>query len=112
MPTPFAVEQGAARPGTLILRVLGELDLAVAGQLEEALEGADPGDRVVVDLTDCEFIDSTGLAVVLRGQQRQASSGGRLVLCNPNQQVQRVLEVSGLTANGLVVADRDEALGD
>lgn len=112
MPTPFAVEQDSARPGTLILRVFGELDLAVADQLETALEKAARDDFVLVDLTDCEFIDSTGLAAVLRGQQRQSSGGGRLVLCSPNHQVQRVLEISGLTRDGLVVADREEALGD
>jgi anti-anti-sigma factor len=111
MPTPFAVEQESARPGTLVLRIVGELDLAVADRLQEALQRAEPADRVVVDLIACEFIDSTGLAVVLRGQQRQASGGGRLVLCNPNHQVRRVLEVSGLTRDDLLVADRDEALG-
>lgn len=110
MPTPFAVEEDRSVPGTLVLRVIGELDLAVADELQTVLEKATPSDAVVVDLSECEFIDSTGLAVVLRGQQRQQSGGGRLVLCEPNHQVRRVLEVSGLLRDGLVVADRDEAL--
>jgi anti-anti-sigma factor len=110
MPTPFAIEEESPRPGVVVLKLLGELDLAVAERLQTALEKTAPDDFVVVDLGACEFIDSTGLAVVIRAQQRQESGGGRLVLCEPVQQVLRLLEVSGLTRDGLVMSDRAEAL--
>ncbi len=110
MPIPFTVEQENARPGVVILKLAGELDLVVADRLQTAFEEISPDEFVLVDLAACEFIDSTGLAVVIRAQQRHASGGGRLVLCEPTNQVQRVLEVSGLTRDGLVVADRAEAL--
>jgi anti-anti-sigma factor len=92
--------------------VEGELDLAVAGQLEEAIARSH-GEQTLIDLTDCEFIDSTGIAVIVRAdRERSRDGGGRLVVHSPGDQVLRVLEITGLTGIGLVFASREEALGD
>jgi anti-sigma B factor antagonist len=98
------------------LEVHGELDLSTAAQLEEPLEesirAADAA--VVIDLADCQFIDSTGIALIVRAWQRidaAAGNGGEggLVLCCQNEQVRRVLEVTGLEHSLRVYATRDEA---
>src|ERR1700712_5599909 len=91
--------------------VEGELDLAVAEQLREALEQAGPTcTQILIGLENCEFIDSTGIAVVLQAHQRFAAEGRRVVLYAPNNQVLRVLSVTGLTGNGLVFESASDAL--
>jgi anti-anti-sigma factor len=94
------------------ISVEGELDLAVAGRLEEAIARSH-GEQTLIDLTDCEFIDSTGIAVIVRARRERArDGGGRLVVHSPGDPVLRVLEITGLTGVGLVFASREEALGE
>jgi len=91
--------------------VEGELDLAVAEQLQEALDRAGSDcTQILVGLESCEFIDSTGIAVIVQAHRDFAEEGRRVVLCAPRSQVLRVLSVTGLTANGLVFESAAEAL--
>lgn len=93
------------------IQVEGELDMAVADQLREALErvGGEYA-QVLVSLERCEFIDSTGIAVIVAAHGRFAEEGRRLVVCGARSQVHRVLSLTGLTANGLVFESAEEAL--
>ena len=112
-PTAFGIELETTE-GVHVLSLRGELDLATApelrGLLEEELAGKEP---VLIDLTDCEFIDSTGIAVIVRGwQQRQGrdgatESGGLLGLCGPDKQVSRLLEVTGVDTSITIFEDCD-----
>lgn len=96
------------------ISVRGELDLSTApdleGPLEEALE-KDEG-SVLIDLSDCEFIDSTGIALIVRAWQRLDSgeNGRALVICSHNEQVRRVLEITGLELSIPVHMTREDAL--
>ena len=99
-----------------MLDVHGELDLSTATQLEKPLEEAveSPASSVLIDLTDCTFIDSTGIAMIVRAWQRvdaAAGNGGEggLVLACRNEQVRRVLEVTGLEHSLRVFPTRDDA---
>jgi anti-anti-sigma factor len=66
--------------GSWRLALSGELDLASANQLEDAIRMAEEGSglRIVVDLGDLRFIDSTGLNVLLKAQARSRKNGQRL----------------------------------
>lgn len=78
---------------------VGELDLATAPELEAAvLPAAQEGREIVLDLRGLEFIDSSGVRVVVSAHTAAQTSGGSVVLLRPppNSPVQRVLEVSGL----------------
>jgi anti-sigma B factor antagonist len=93
------------------IQVVGELDLAVSDQLDEKLEGAvDESERILIGLERCAFIDSSGIAVILRAHQRMAERRRRLAVYGPTDQVLRVLSITGLTANGLVFDSAEEAL--
>ena len=98
------------------IQIEGELDLAVAGQLQEALDRAgEEYAQVLISLENCEFIDSTGIALIVRAWQRVdagAGNGGKggLVLCCQNDQVRRVLEVTGLEHSLRVFETRDAGL--
>jgi anti-anti-sigma factor len=114
-PAPFEVKVGDLEHGVRTISVRGELDLSTApeleGPLEQALDSSD-GSSVLVDLASCEFIDSTGIALIVRAWQRLDSDGdGRsLVICSDNDQVRRVLEITGLELSIPVHGTRDEAL--
>ena len=99
-------------PGTREIVVAGELDLAVADQLKAALEECRGHSTVLINLDRCDFIDSTGIAVIVFAHQRLLESGGRVAVFAPNDQVQRVLGLTGLTGNGLVFKTRDDALDE
>jgi anti-anti-sigma factor len=116
-PAPFQASASELDGGIRLLEVNGELDLSTAAQLEGPLDEATASEKaaVLIDLTDCTFIDSTGIALVVRAWQRvdaAAGNGGEggLVLCCQNEQVRRVLEVTGLEHSLRVFATRDEAV--
>ncbi len=107
----FNVTAFDRQPGCRDIQIEGELDLAVAGQLDEVLSAAVAEcDRVLVGLESCAFIDSSGIAVILRAHNRMEEDGRRLAVYGPSDQVLRVLSMTGLTANGLVFDSAEEAL--
>ncbi len=112
----FKVSERDLQPGCRDIQVEGELDLAVAGKLDEVLTAAvDQCSRILIGLERCAFIDSSGIAVILRAHNRMQEEGNRLAVYAPAEQVLRVLSMTGLTANGLVfdtVEDALTALGD
>jgi anti-anti-sigma factor len=113
-PAPFEVKVGDLEHGVRTISVRGELDLSTAPELEgplaQALESGEAS--ILIDLSSCEFIDSTGIALIVRAWQRlDANQDGRsLVICSHNEQVRRVLEITGLELSIPVHGTRDEAL--
>lgn len=108
----FHVTERDLKPGCREIQVQGELDLAVAGELDEILATAvEQCSQVLVGLERCDFIDSSGIAVILRAHNRMEKEGHRLVVYAPTEQVLRVLSMTGLTGNGLVFSTAEEALG-
>ncbi|MGE5408475.1 MAG: STAS domain-containing protein [Syntrophothermus sp.] len=111
-PTPFQATSskvGAVR----VIAVRGELDLATVGELEAPLsETVANGAALLIDLGECEFIDSTGIATLVRAWQQLGAEGGppRLAIAGAGDQVGRVLEVSGVADSIPVLESRDEAL--
>lgn len=81
-----------------MLAVSGELDLAAASTFEDELTRAlgSGAQIIVVDLKELDFIDSTGLSVLVRGHQQAQESGVELGLINPGAQVERLLSLTGL----------------
>lgn len=76
----------------------GELDLATAPQLEDALmPPLNAGAAVALDLRGLDFMDSTGVRVIVAAHLAAQEHGGALVVCAvPDGPVARVLEISGL----------------
>jgi anti-sigma B factor antagonist len=107
----FSLSERDLQPGCRDVQIEGELDLAVAAHLDEALTAAaEQCAQVLVGLGGCDFIDSSGIAVILRAHNRMQEEGNRLVVYGPTDQVLRILSMTGLTANGLVFASAEEAL--
>jgi len=96
----------SARDGdTHVIGLLGELDIAGAPSLEEELLRVEATDaaKIVVDLGSLEFIDSTGIRLIVMATDRCAASG-RLTLLRGPRQVHRVFEITDL-ATRLPFAD-------
>lgn len=96
-------------PGVTVVTVTGELDIASAPQLESALSVLTGRPLVVVDLSTLEFVDSTGLSVLVRAHQRATEQGHRFGLVRGPGQVQKLLTMTGLESQMLIV-DSVEAL--
>jgi anti-sigma B factor antagonist len=98
-----------------VFSVKGELDLETSPQLREPLlETIDKGARaVLVDLSDCDFIDSTGLATLVaawKALEERNGAQGSLILCCPDEQVERLFKLTGLDEAIRILPGRDEAI--
>lgn len=94
---PLITEIRGSQGHALVL-LSGELDASTAGGLYEELarlsrEGIV---HVALDLTALEFIDSTGISVIIAEHKRTVSAGGELIILTPHRNVRRVFEVTGL----------------
>jgi anti-sigma B factor antagonist len=98
--------------GATVVHLVGELDLYNAHAVREALIECceeSPG-RLVVDLTDVNFIDSTALGVLIEARTRMANRKAFL-LASPGLETRRALEISGLDRHFTVHESLDDALG-
>lgn len=88
----------AARGSGSVVYVTGEIDLDTAPRLRTCLDrltAASDGD-VVIDLGDVQYIDSSGLHVLLAARARLAGTARQLQLSRPSEQVRLLLHVSGV----------------
>jgi anti-sigma B factor antagonist len=97
----FAAMRYEGSDGTQIVTVKGEVDLSSARRLWEliwrAKEQADVDPtRVVVDLSEVEFMDTAGLEVLLEEWNSSRQLDGRMCLVAPEGPITRLLEVTGL----------------
>jgi anti-sigma B factor antagonist len=99
-------------PGATIIAISGELDLASSPALEEALRRAlaSGPELVVVDLRELEFMDSTGLSVIVKAQQATRRAGRRMCLVKGPPQVQRLLSLTGVAERIELVEAPGEAI--
>jgi anti-sigma B factor antagonist len=105
--SPFEVtiqEQGEV--AHVVLK--GELDISTASRLEEDLRRveADQPSITLIDLSALDFMDSTGLRLLIAADSRAREAGRRLVLVQGNEMVQRVLRLTGLDERLEIVEDR------
>ena len=94
-----------------IIAVSGELDLASSPSLEAELErilGTD-FEQLVLDLRGLEFMDSTGLSIIVKAHQQLTQDGRTLYLVRGPQQVQRLLDLTGV-ARRIQLADTPEEI--
>lgn len=91
---PFALRRDR-RDHAEILVPVGELDIATAGELELGLElaASSPAARIVLDLRELTFMDSSGLNAILEAYRRL---GDRLVIVRGPERIRRLFALCGL----------------
>ena len=101
--------------GLTVLRVSGELDAADVPILRLPLSiGIASADGVVIDLSECDFIDSSGIAAIVEAWRgpNGPESRGRLALAGPSGQVDRIVKITGLDSAITIFDGVDEALAE
>jgi anti-anti-sigma factor len=99
--------------GRCELQLEGELDLWSVERLQAVLQRvARENDAILVGLGSCDFVDSTGIALILQARRQLEDGGGRLVVYGCSDQVLRIFTVAGLTDAGIVFASREEAMAE
>jgi anti-sigma B factor antagonist len=95
----LGLEVVESRPPYTVLAVKGEVDVYSAPRLREKLvELVSQGHRhIVVDLESVDFLDSTGLGVLVGGLKRLRSHEGDLTLVCTQARILKVFEITGLT---------------
>ena len=82
--------------GVAVATIRGELDMHTARTLLASLDEVGADQPVVVDMAELEFMDSSGLSLLLVQQARRRKSGGSLQISNPSAAVRRVVAIAGL----------------
>lgn len=102
------VQSGTA-DGATVLHVVGEVDLAVVEDLKTAVRSCLADSTAVeVDLSELEFIDSSGLGALVQLLKEATRDGGSLALTGVRPSTHRLLEVTGLASVfDLRLADAD-----
>jgi anti-anti-sigma factor len=98
----------ARENGSVQLALRGELDIATLPQLEDALERTREASLLTLDLSALDFMDSSGLRIILAEHARAQEAGRKLSIVRGPAAVHRVFELTG-TAELLPIVDRPEA---
>jgi anti-sigma B factor antagonist len=112
MPPEFSLSQESLDAERHVVAVRGEIDLFTAPELKSALsEAIESGHmRIVVDLTDTTFLDSTALGVLIGAVKRLRSRDGRLTIVNVDDNIAKTFEITGLDQIFPISPTRDEAV--
>ena len=100
--------------GRVVLVLEGELDIATAPRLQSAIDEPALADtpELVLDLRALQFMDSTGLRVILAALQSSRDRGQEFAITRGSPQVERLLSVAGVTEHLRSIATPGEALLD
>jgi anti-anti-sigma factor len=95
----FSLAEEPGGDGERVIRLRGELDIESAPDLERVLLRSRPaGQRVVVDLTELKFMDSTGLRVLLRARAAAEEGRWEINLRNVPPTIRRLFDMTGVHA--------------
>jgi anti-anti-sigma factor len=108
---PLAFTTALTSAGDALISLTGELDLSGAGPLEEEIDrlvAADGIARIVLDLRELEFMDSSGLRMVALASRRLTSGERSLVLVRGRDAVQRVFAITRMEEHLTFVDEPDQ----
>lgn len=102
-PGEFGVTVVSETTERAVVRVTGDLDMATADNFTRSLEDIEPSIRLVIDLSECTFLDSAGVRVItstLRDDRRVS-----LVVADPG--IRRILEITALDTRAEILSSAD-----
>lgn len=89
----------AVKDGSLVARVTGEIDHhsapAIREQIDALLDSLQPK-GLLLDLSETDFMDSSGLGLILGRQRKTEEIGAKLVLLNPSPAIRKLLHLAGM----------------
>jgi anti-sigma B factor antagonist len=107
----FELDDERSDGGAHVINVRGEIHMSTAPGLQRGLTEAIEGGHkaIVLDLSGVEFIDSTGLSVLLNGLRQVNAQQGRLALVCANPTVLRLFEITSLDKTFDIFSGRSAA---
>lgn len=83
-----------------LIKLSGKLDILGTGEIETRFAGYCAGEkvRVVVDLSEVDFLASIGIRLLILTAKSIDSRGGKMALLNPTPDIKDVLEITGIPA--------------
>jgi len=111
--TPRTLSGGTNTNDVQALDLEGEVDVYTAPVLRQAIMDQVEGGvkHLLINLARVEYLDSTGLGILIGGVKRLKEQGGSLRLVGPSARIQRIFEITGLNKIFDVYASEQEALG-
>jgi len=96
----------------VILALSGKLDAMTAKTFEDKILGVinSGTQRLVVDLSQLEYVSSSGLRVLLLAAKRLQGTDGKIVLCALKDQIRQVFDLAGFSSILSIYGSRDEAI--
>ena len=95
----------------VLLAIAGRIDFSNSASLHRELDQhlSQQHPRVVMDLTDLTYMDSSGVAAMVQALQTQTGNNGKLVLCNLEPRVEGIFTIARLTTIFTIVPDVEAA---
>src|SRR3954453_19412599 len=108
----FVLTEEELDEASVVIRVVGEIHATTAPEFSERLNDAIAAGKtgVVLDLTSVEFIDSTGLSVLLNGLRRVTRVRGSMTIACANPTVMRLFEITKLDSTFEILPTCEEAI--
>jgi len=108
----LGIDSGKRGDSIAVIRLTGEVDVYTSPRVRSAmLEQLDGGCKyLVIDLASVDYLDSSGLGILVAGLKRARENGGEVYLVSPKPRIQHVLEVTGLHKVFTVKESVDEAV--
>src|ERR1044072_3042733 len=112
MPPEFAITEQPIDAERHVLAVRGEIDLFTAPELKQVLaESIEAGrNRIIVDLTETTFLDSTALGVLIGAVKRLPTRSGALAIVNVDENIAKTFEITGLDQIFTILPTREDAI--
>lgn len=81
-----------------LIKLIGRLDILGVGEIETKFAGYTAGEktRVILDLSEVDFLASIGIRLLMLTAKSVRNRGGKIVILNPIPEVQSVLEITGI----------------
>lgn len=98
--------------GIVVLAPNSDIDMSRSPELRSVLRQEMGGGthKVVVDLDEVEYMDSSGLATLVEAMRNASNAKSKLVICNMNPKVSAIFEIARLDSFFSIVTSRDEAI--
>jgi anti-sigma B factor antagonist len=94
----FHIEDESHKADSIVIKLQGEVDLYAAPELKDHVNRAIESGKtkLVLDLSEATFIDSTTLGILVSGMKRLRPRGGMLAVLCPDPTMARIFDITGL----------------
>lgn len=107
----LTISSRTANPETRVLTIQGEIDVYTSAQLKETVVStiAEGVKYIVMNLSQVEYLDSTGLGVLIGSLKHLKERQGNLILVSPSMRITRIFEITGLYKIFTIYQSEEEA---